>query len=449
MPSIVGGNLKLYHGVSISYHELTMAAVSVVLMGGLGLFLARTRWGFAIRAVAQDLDAARSLGVPVNRLYPLTMGLASALAGVGGVFLGALYFASPTAGDLPLLQALIVVVLGGLGSLTGHALRGVSGRADAGVLRGRDRHDLDAADPVRGDPDHPHHPALRAQGQPDGGAAVTGHCSAAHRRPVDGDRRRVVLAALFPLVYTDPYYMTIIVTAEIVLILNISWNFVLGMAGVWNFGQLAIYALGAYGCGLADAAPDVDPGAGRDRPRRASSRRSISVLLAFPTLRLFGIYTSLLTFSFAAGGAVRRAQQPREPDGRLVRLPDGAGRLLDRDPGRRTCAAYYWLCAVVIVVACFVVAWLRQSHLGIALRSVRDAPGLHGGPRRRTRAAVRVVAFGLSGFLAGVAGALYLCVRAVVHDQPDGAHADVDRRHDARHRRPRHGLRPAHRHRRS
>lgn len=119
VPTIVSGNLKLYHGVSISYHELTMAAISVVLMIGLGLFLARTRWGLAVRAVAQDLDAARSLAVPVTRLYPLTMGLASALAGVGGVFLGALYFASPTAGDLPLLFALIVVVLGGLGSLTG------------------------------------------------------------------------------------------------------------------------------------------------------------------------------------------------------------------------------------------------------------------------------------------------------------------------------------------
>ena len=119
VPSIVSGNLDLYHGVSISYHELTMAAISIVLMGGLGLFLARTRWGFAIRAVAQDLDAARTLGVPVNKLYPLTMGLASSLAGVGGVFLGALYFASPNAGDLPLLQALIVVVLGGLGSLSG------------------------------------------------------------------------------------------------------------------------------------------------------------------------------------------------------------------------------------------------------------------------------------------------------------------------------------------
>lgn len=119
VPPIVGGNLDLYNGVSISYHELTMAGISVVLMAGLGLLLARTRWGFAIRAVAQDLDAARSLAVPVNRLYPATMGLASALAGVGGVFLAALYFASPGAGDLPLLQALIVVVLGGLGSLTG------------------------------------------------------------------------------------------------------------------------------------------------------------------------------------------------------------------------------------------------------------------------------------------------------------------------------------------
>jgi branched-chain amino acid transport system permease protein len=119
VPVIVGGELEIVNGVSISYHELTMAGISIVLMGSLGLFLARTRWGLAIRAVAQDLDASRSLGVPVTRLYPLTMGLASALAGVGGVFLGGLYFASPSAGDTPLLFALIVVVLGGLGSLVG------------------------------------------------------------------------------------------------------------------------------------------------------------------------------------------------------------------------------------------------------------------------------------------------------------------------------------------
>jgi branched-chain amino acid transport system permease protein len=116
---VIAGGINIYHGVNLPYQSLAMALVSVALMGGLGLFLARTRWGMAIRAVAQGLDAARLMGVPVGKLYPLTMGLASALAGVAGVFLGGLYFAYPQAGDLPLLEALIVVIFGGLGSLPG------------------------------------------------------------------------------------------------------------------------------------------------------------------------------------------------------------------------------------------------------------------------------------------------------------------------------------------
>ena len=116
---VIAGGINVYNGVNLPYQSLAMAVVSVVLMAGLGLFLARTRWGMAIRAVAQDLDAARLMGVPVGKLYPLTMGLASALAGIAGVFLGGLYFASPNAGDQPLLIALIVVIFGGLGSLPG------------------------------------------------------------------------------------------------------------------------------------------------------------------------------------------------------------------------------------------------------------------------------------------------------------------------------------------
>lgn len=116
---VVGGGIEIYGGVDLSYQNIIMALVSIALMIGLGLFLARTRWGLAIRAVAQNLDAARLMGVPVMKLYPLTMGLASALAGIGGVFLGAKFFAYPTAGDLPLLEALIVVIFGGLGSLPG------------------------------------------------------------------------------------------------------------------------------------------------------------------------------------------------------------------------------------------------------------------------------------------------------------------------------------------
>jgi branched-subunit amino acid ABC-type transport system permease component len=116
---VISGGVNIYHGVNLPYQSMAMAIVSIAMMAGLGIFLARTRWGMAIRAVAQDLDAARLMGVPVGKLYPLTMGLASALAGVAGVFLGGLYFAYPQAGDLPLLEALIVVIFGGLGSLPG------------------------------------------------------------------------------------------------------------------------------------------------------------------------------------------------------------------------------------------------------------------------------------------------------------------------------------------
>jgi branched-subunit amino acid ABC-type transport system permease component len=119
VPAIVGGTVNVYHGVSISMQAVVMAIVSVTLIALLGAFIARSRYGVAIRAVAQDLDAARLMGVPVRRMFPIVMGFASALAGVAGVFLGALYFASPTTGELPLLIALIVVIFGGLGSLPG------------------------------------------------------------------------------------------------------------------------------------------------------------------------------------------------------------------------------------------------------------------------------------------------------------------------------------------
>jgi len=116
---VISGSVDVYNGVNLPYQSIAMAGVAILFMVGLWAFLGMTRWGMAIRAVAQDLDAARLMGVPVSKLYPITMGLASSLAGIAGVFLGSLYFAYPAAGNLPLLEALIVVVFGGLGSLSG------------------------------------------------------------------------------------------------------------------------------------------------------------------------------------------------------------------------------------------------------------------------------------------------------------------------------------------
>jgi branched-subunit amino acid ABC-type transport system permease component len=119
VPPLVDGSVEVYDGVNLSYQSMIMAGVSIAIIVAFALYLRRSRYGIAIRAVAQDLDAARLQGVPIRRVFPLVMGFASALAGIAGVFLAAQFFASPGAGDQPLLVALIVVVFGGLGSLPG------------------------------------------------------------------------------------------------------------------------------------------------------------------------------------------------------------------------------------------------------------------------------------------------------------------------------------------
>ena len=122
VPPVIHGRLRLIDGVSVSNHSIVMAVVAVVMLLALGLFLSRTRYGLGISAVAQQLDAARLMGIPVQRVYNLTMGVSSALAAVAGVLLASVFFVSPNAGDQPLLKALIVAIFGGLGSIRGTIL---------------------------------------------------------------------------------------------------------------------------------------------------------------------------------------------------------------------------------------------------------------------------------------------------------------------------------------
>ena len=86
----------------------------MVTLGALALFLRRTRTGQAMRAVAQNREAAELLGLNVSRLYATTMGLAAAFAGLAGVFIGSIRFMTPSFGADPLMKSLVVVILGGL-----------------------------------------------------------------------------------------------------------------------------------------------------------------------------------------------------------------------------------------------------------------------------------------------------------------------------------------------
>ncbi len=112
-------------GVRISVDRIVILMVSLAVMVGFWLILERTRIGRAIRSVAQDKEAAMLVGVEVDRIYAITVGLASALAGAAGGLLLPIYLAYPTVGQDPIRKAFTVVILGGLGNVQGAFLAGV------------------------------------------------------------------------------------------------------------------------------------------------------------------------------------------------------------------------------------------------------------------------------------------------------------------------------------
>jgi branched-chain amino acid transport system permease protein len=96
-------------------------AIAIALM----IFLSRSMAGKAIRAVIQDRQSARLMGINVERVYQLTFALGSALAGIAGALLAPIYTLSPYIGGNFILAAFAVVVLGGLGSVPGAFIGGI------------------------------------------------------------------------------------------------------------------------------------------------------------------------------------------------------------------------------------------------------------------------------------------------------------------------------------
>lgn len=110
--------------VSLGVAQIGLARIVVLVAAGaaalgLGLFLTRTRFGQAIRAVAQDRKAAELMGINVHRTFMISFGIGAALAGLAGVLLTPIYTMTPYIGGNFIMAAFAVVVLGGLGSVTG------------------------------------------------------------------------------------------------------------------------------------------------------------------------------------------------------------------------------------------------------------------------------------------------------------------------------------------
>jgi branched-chain amino acid transport system permease protein len=111
-------------GVMINLEDLTAAAVSALLVAALAMFFQYTATGRALRAVADDHQAAQSIGIPLNRIWVVVWSVAGLVALVAGIIWGSKFGVQFTLATAA-LRALPVVILGGLTSVPGAILGGL------------------------------------------------------------------------------------------------------------------------------------------------------------------------------------------------------------------------------------------------------------------------------------------------------------------------------------
>ncbi|MES1980270.1 MAG: branched-chain amino acid ABC transporter permease [Pseudomonadota bacterium] len=106
-------------GFFIPYSSMIVLGVCTAAIASVYWLVFKTRYGIALRAMADDGAVARAQGIPPARMFPMAFGIATALAGLTGALVTPILALEPHGGESVLGKAFIVVILGGLGSISG------------------------------------------------------------------------------------------------------------------------------------------------------------------------------------------------------------------------------------------------------------------------------------------------------------------------------------------
>jgi branched-chain amino acid transport system permease protein len=126
VPPVSREVIQLADRVSLPVERLTVIVAAVVLLGALWLFLKRTRFGWALRASAQDREAAALQGISIDATARIAMFIGAGLAGVAGALTAPLIPVNPQMGHPVIVAAFIVIIVGGVGSLEGAVVAAVA-----------------------------------------------------------------------------------------------------------------------------------------------------------------------------------------------------------------------------------------------------------------------------------------------------------------------------------
>ncbi|HWB51167.1 MAG TPA: urea ABC transporter permease subunit UrtB [Stellaceae bacterium] len=125
-PGWMSGGFDPIGGFTVTWNRVYIIVFCFVVLGGLALILNKTRFGLYMRAVTQNRDMARAMGIRTARVDALTFGLGSGIAGMAGVALSQIGNVSPNLGTIYIVDSFLVVVFGGVGNLLGTLIGALS-----------------------------------------------------------------------------------------------------------------------------------------------------------------------------------------------------------------------------------------------------------------------------------------------------------------------------------
>lgn len=393
--------LNLAYGVD----QTAVLLIALLLAGGLGLFFRRSSLGTAMRAVADDPEAAGLLGVPVRRVSLTAWGLGCGLSALSGILVTPLLSSLDTLTLVIFtIQALAAALVGRLQSLP----LTVAGGLGLGLAQPVVRHALGPFD-LSGTNELVALAvvlvalvARRRSGRGDvgGGGLVpaTGVATPSPRSLLAGLAGVAVLGLVLPLLGSTTFTIDLSLVA-IWSLAVLSIVLLTGVVGQVSVCQGVFMALGGYGAAIAVAhgVPFVAA-----LLLGGALAAAAAALVGLPALRLQPLELAIATLSLAfAADTFLYKWTPLVSDSGGRRLPRPG--FAEVDGGQR---AYFWLALVLLVLGCAAVASLRRGRTGAALTALRSSEAATSAMGFSVVSA-KLHGFAAAGFLAGVAGALY------------------------------------------
>lgn len=118
LPPLTPGKVE-FGAFTIYIHDILTIVILIAVVIALTLFLGKSRQGMAMRGTAQDTVGAKIVGIPVNRVFANAFGITAALGGIAGTLLASRTMITPWVGWTIIMKGLVIIVLGGLGSIKG------------------------------------------------------------------------------------------------------------------------------------------------------------------------------------------------------------------------------------------------------------------------------------------------------------------------------------------